>query len=121
MPEASMYEDRSLAARHDDIGLARKVDTVQPVANAHLAKHPSHYEFGLSVLRSDRGHVPAALFGRVDVRHACTLRLTSAMNCSTLRISISPPLGYWRWISLGTTSVTFASCISASWFALMPC
>lgn len=74
MPEHTVNEDGDPPTYKDKVRPTRDVLAVKPVAGrSRLAERLTQREFGFSVLRSDRGHVPRPALRRQMVCHAMSL------------------------------------------------
>ena len=78
MPKTSMDKNHGFAFRQYDIGLARKVSYMQPVAETVFMQKAAHQHFGFSVLTSDARHVVAPGFFGMYIRHGSKILQSSA-------------------------------------------
>ena len=69
VPEASVYEDPNLAARHRDVGSARQVTTMQSEAVPQCEQRLAYQHLRQGVFAPDAGHHLAAFRGADDVDH----------------------------------------------------
>ena len=69
VPEASVHEDRYLAARHRDVGSARQVTTMQSEAVPQCEQRLAYQHLRQGVFAPDAGHHLAAFRGADDVDH----------------------------------------------------
>ncbi|MNN67294.1 hypothetical protein D3C81_1829200 [compost metagenome] len=67
MPEASIHKNYFLAAREDEVGLARQIFRMQTIPVIHAEYQAPHDELGLGVLAFDATHQPAAPLGGQSV------------------------------------------------------
>ena len=85
MPETASHVHDCSMARQYDIRLADEGLNMQAKAVTHRVKQPSHNQFGLGILTSNRRHVAASFIGRMDVHSSVPYRFLAAC----LRASIS--------------------------------
>lgn len=69
VPETAMHEDYTLQAGEDQIGRARQITSVQPVAIAHAVDEPPNNPLRLSVHAPDPRHTARPLFASQIIRH----------------------------------------------------
>lgn len=62
MPEATVDEDDGFVFRQDDVGLARKILSLDAKTEPLCMEDGAEQEFRFGVLAFDAGHHPAALF-----------------------------------------------------------
>jgi hypothetical protein len=69
MPETAMHEDNRTMLRKHNVRPAGEVFSVQPVSVAERVEQRANPHFRPAVPGFDSRHVPAALFGGVNVDH----------------------------------------------------
>ena len=70
VPETSMDENRLLAARKDEIGLAGQILSVKTVTIAEAVQQPAYRPLGTRVFASDGLHDAATLLLGTGIRHS---------------------------------------------------
>jgi hypothetical protein len=70
VPEAAVYEDNGLVSRQHQIGTARKIPRMQPVAEPCGMKQLPKLFFRACILSPNTLHVAAALCRRKSICHA---------------------------------------------------
>ena len=74
VPEAAVDENREPARAVDDVGLARQIGAMEPVARRDRAQKLAHRELRTGVARFDRAHDRGAVIGH-SIAHAAAPRV----------------------------------------------
>jgi len=94
VPEATVHENHLPTRREDEVRLAGKVPSIEPMAIAEAVQEPPNGPFGSGALAPNRRHDPAALLLRSGIGHGSdtgsSARPPKCSNRSIETLSVLP-------------------------------
>lgn len=88
MPETSVDENDGLVLRQYNIRISRQFSDLNPIAQTAREKILPHNHLRLCILSLDSRHIPAPLFGCLNISHIVTTKLITILLFVNTLVSI---------------------------------